>query len=415
MARRYYSSTAVRTTLTADITAASSTITVAAATGFPASYPWTGILSQDTLNEEVVEVTARSGTTLTVTRGVDGTTATSHSAGATFNHGVSARDFDEPNAFVNNGGLIVPASTSTVGLTVKANASQTANLAEFRNSANAVKTSIAASGALVSTDIFADQVYAADVSLGGPTYTSVTGSLALKAPLASPALTGTPTAPTAAAGTNTTQIATTAFVTDGLAAKASTANPALTGQASITGTVPGYMMVESDASNSQGQVYQNGSILTLQADANNVSSNSAISMLIDGTERLNIASGGLITGSGTSLGAWTAYTPTVTAESGTPTTTSATSAYAQLGKIVTMAFEVTITNKGTASDGVQLSLPVTQKSGFRAMGVCRDRAVAGTFGYAELSGGKITLKAYNLGTYWVNNYIILGSVTYEAA
>ena len=32
------------------------------------------------------------------------------------------------------------------------------------------------------------------------------------APLASPALTGTPTAPTAAAGTNTTQIATTAFV-----------------------------------------------------------------------------------------------------------------------------------------------------------------------------------------------------------
>lgn len=32
------------------------------------------------------------------------------------------------------------------------------------------------------------------------------------APLASPALTGTPTAPTAASGTNTTQVATTAFV-----------------------------------------------------------------------------------------------------------------------------------------------------------------------------------------------------------
>lgn len=35
--------------------------------------------------------------------------------------------------------------------------------------------------------------------------------LAAKAPLASPTLTGTPTAPTATAGTNTTQIATTAF------------------------------------------------------------------------------------------------------------------------------------------------------------------------------------------------------------
>ncbi|MBT9098389.1 hypothetical protein KFZ76_11795 [Methylovulum psychrotolerans] len=38
------------------------------------------------------------------------------------------------------------------------------------------------------------------------------------APLASPALTGTPTAPTATTGTNTTQIATTAFVAAGLAA-----------------------------------------------------------------------------------------------------------------------------------------------------------------------------------------------------
>lgn len=40
----------------------------------------------------------------------------------------------------------------------------------------------------------------------------LTASLAAKAPLASPALTGTPTAPTAAANTNTTQLATTAFV-----------------------------------------------------------------------------------------------------------------------------------------------------------------------------------------------------------
>jgi hypothetical protein len=41
--------------------------------------------------------------------------------------------------------------------------------------------------------------------------------LAAKAPLASPALTGTPTAPTASAGTNTTQLATTAFVTAAVA------------------------------------------------------------------------------------------------------------------------------------------------------------------------------------------------------
>ena len=46
---------------------------------------------------------------------------------------------------------------------------------------------------------------------------TVTSALADKAPIASPALTGVPTAPTAAAGTNTTQIATTAYVQDSLA------------------------------------------------------------------------------------------------------------------------------------------------------------------------------------------------------
>lgn len=43
--------------------------------------------------------------------------------------------------------------------------------------------------------------------------------LSTYAPLASPALTGTPTAPTAAAGTNNMQIATTAFVQNGLSGK----------------------------------------------------------------------------------------------------------------------------------------------------------------------------------------------------
>jgi len=42
--------------------------------------------------------------------------------------------------------------------------------------------------------------------------TDLQNALDAKAPLASPALSGTPTAPTAAGGTSTTQIATTAFV-----------------------------------------------------------------------------------------------------------------------------------------------------------------------------------------------------------
>jgi hypothetical protein len=52
-------------------------------------------------------------------------------------------------------------------------------------------------------------------------------ALDLKAPLASPALSGTPTAPTAAAGTNTTQVATTAFVSTAVANLVDTAPAAL--------------------------------------------------------------------------------------------------------------------------------------------------------------------------------------------
>ena len=54
-------------------------------------------------------------------------------------------------------------------------------------------------------------------------------TIATKANLTSPALTGTPTAPTAAAGTNTTQLATTAFVTAADNLKANLASPTFTG------------------------------------------------------------------------------------------------------------------------------------------------------------------------------------------
>lgn len=43
-------------------------------------------------------------------------------------------------------------------------------------------------------------------------YNAIAGAISSKADLASPALTGTPTAPTATAGSNTTQLANTAYV-----------------------------------------------------------------------------------------------------------------------------------------------------------------------------------------------------------
>ncbi|HBR0186940.1 TPA: phage tail protein [Klebsiella pneumoniae] len=57
--------------------------------------------------------------------------------------------------------------------------------------------------------------------------TTINNALALKAPLSSPALTGTPTAPTAAQSVNNTQIATTAFVKSAIAEMVGSAPAAL--------------------------------------------------------------------------------------------------------------------------------------------------------------------------------------------
>jgi len=56
----------------------------------------------------------------------------------------------------------------------------------------------------------------------GVTYNASTGTLTATSFGGSAALTGTPTAPTAGAGTNTTQLSTTAFVTAAVAAAPST-------------------------------------------------------------------------------------------------------------------------------------------------------------------------------------------------
>jgi hypothetical protein len=97
---RYYSSTAVETALGSSIPAqsqgqANTSFIVGSISGFPTDYPYTLIVDPDTSKEEVVTVTAGSGTTLSVIRGSDNTQAVAHSAGAVVRHGVSGREFRE--------------------------------------------------------------------------------------------------------------------------------------------------------------------------------------------------------------------------------------------------------------------------------------------------------------------------------
>lgn len=110
MTVRYYSSIAQQTTLTASISPSNTTIAVASTTGFPGSTPFTLALDYGGANEELVDVTMVAGLSLTVTRAVDSTPASSHNAGAVVRHVSSARDFRDSRDHEN-------ASTDVHGLT----------------------------------------------------------------------------------------------------------------------------------------------------------------------------------------------------------------------------------------------------------------------------------------------------------
>ena len=101
MTLRYYSSIASDATLQATITAGQTTMIVSTVTGWPLTYPFTIALDYGTGLEELVDVTNVSGFTVTMTRGVDSTSAVGHNLGATIRHVVIARDMRETNVHVN--------------------------------------------------------------------------------------------------------------------------------------------------------------------------------------------------------------------------------------------------------------------------------------------------------------------------
>ena len=198
MTRREYAGAAAPSYITSTLGGTSSDVTIYCnnLTNWPDGTigPFFVVIDRGTANEEKILCSSRTGNTLTVVastgRGSDDTTISAHSSGAVIEHVFTATDADEANYHVNTA-----ASTSTVAIHGLQDGSSVVGTTDTQTLEN--KTIDGADNTLV---VPQSQV------------TNLTADLALKAPLASPALTGNPTAPTPSTADNDTSIATTAYV-----------------------------------------------------------------------------------------------------------------------------------------------------------------------------------------------------------
>ena len=125
--RRQYKGAAASTTITAALTNVATTTTLTAITGWPstASVPFYVVIDPGNSSEEKCSATI-SGSTLTLTRGADDTTAVAHSSGATIYPVFSADEADEANnmaaTMTTKGDLLVTDGSAFNRLAVGTNA-----------------------------------------------------------------------------------------------------------------------------------------------------------------------------------------------------------------------------------------------------------------------------------------------------
>ena len=156
MTTRKYSSRSQQTTLTGALTSSGTSATVVSGSGLlggvtiSAGEIFTVVIDPDTALEEIVDVTAVSTNTLTIVRGIDGSTGQAHSAGAVVRHMAIGRDYREANTHIEN-------TTTAHGITL-------ANLVKTTDTGTVTSTMIA-DGTIVNADINASAAIA-DTKLG---------------------------------------------------------------------------------------------------------------------------------------------------------------------------------------------------------------------------------------------------------
>ena len=123
MTTRNYSSRSQQTTLTSAVTAGASTMVVQSGTALlggvtiSAGTTFTIVVDPDTALEEIVDATAVSTNTFTITRAIDGSSAQAHSAGAVVRHMAIGRDYREANVHIESTTGVHGATGAVVGTT----------------------------------------------------------------------------------------------------------------------------------------------------------------------------------------------------------------------------------------------------------------------------------------------------------
>lgn len=225
-------------------------------------------------------------------------------------------------------------------------------------------------------------------------FKSIADDLALKATISSPTFTGIPAAPTAAAGTNTTQLATTAFVTAGLNLKANIDSPTFTGTpaapTAVAGTNTTQLATTAFVQSAVSAV--SSSTYSFETNTANIKVNGTVSVGVLGT----VARADHIHPTDTSRAplaspTFTGVPAAPTAVAGTNTTQLATTAFVQTG----LSGYVPTTDVSTSGGANKISKA-------SATGL-----ITSSYGFSSTNGAIWTSQT------WIKSFInVLGSVVW---
>jgi len=182
MATRLYSSISVETTLASSINSSVTSIVVATGTAttllggvtIVANSQFTVAIDPDTQNEEIVFITAGpSGDTFTVTRGRAGSTAVSHSTGATVKHVLTSDDLTAFAAGISPVSTLAFSGSTSGTTTVQATAVAGTNTLSLPATTTDTLAGIAATQTLTNKTLTSPKINLTLNAQTGTTYTLV--------------------------------------------------------------------------------------------------------------------------------------------------------------------------------------------------------------------------------------------------